>query len=536
MHYIPSFFILIIILITSSIASPNMDSQKHLTKAEAELIVKKINDEKSSKGIEGIKQAAIDFKKESYFKAAQTYELAFKHFPNDTLTPSYLYTAALLYDSSATPDEAVRCNKLIASNYPKSNYAIDAAFSIGINYENRKKWKEAAEAYKDYSNQFDEDKAKLIASSFYAARSYLKISDTANATIFYRKTLVGFEKWGLQLRNADANAPAEAAFFLGKLEQKKLIDFKVSQNNKNTNKKMTTHYNSAINKFSKSARYMSKDWTFPANNEVANTYIIMASKYREILNMSPNSLSDKEKLKLLDIQNYMYKTAIDILQKNIELARKNGFYNDDIIEAEERLLMSYFKYCENAVFMNDTNHHKAIEANTPPDTNTLGLSSIFNHHKSLDTNKSGMSSNFMNNTKHHKPIGINIPEMCLKGVKIAKYYGISNQWLTEIKFLIQKIDPQNEALNICPKKFDPSQMFTDNIFFHLSGTLMRVKKSKDLSPKEKLSIYNNIIADSKRRNQKLNNKLNVLHEKMLSKKDFFKNVSPEKTDSFNCTY
>ena len=62
--------------------------------------------------------------------AALTYEIAYKRYPKDERTPGYLYSACLSYDEAKMTDEAIRCNKDLVRDYPKSSYALDAAFSI----------------------------------------------------------------------------------------------------------------------------------------------------------------------------------------------------------------------------------------------------------------------------------------------------------------------------------------------------------------------------------------------------------------------
>ena len=72
--------------------------------------------------------------------AAVTYELAYKRYPKNEKTPSFLYSACLSYDEAKMTDEAIRCSKDLVRDYPKSTYALDAAFSIPMAYANAKKW------------------------------------------------------------------------------------------------------------------------------------------------------------------------------------------------------------------------------------------------------------------------------------------------------------------------------------------------------------------------------------------------------------
>ena len=155
--------------------------------------------------------------------AAVTFELAYKRYPKHEKTPAFLYSACLSYDEAKMTDEAIRCSKDLVRDYPKSTYALDAAFSIPVAYGNAKKWDLAAQEYhffiKNYGN---DDKEKLIAAYIGAARAYMELKEEEKAVEDYRKTLEAYDKYGLQIKNADPGVPAEAAFYLGEHEYHKM--------------------------------------------------------------------------------------------------------------------------------------------------------------------------------------------------------------------------------------------------------------------------------------------------------------------------
>ena len=117
------------------------------------------------------------------FPQDSMYEIAYKRYPKDERTPGYLYSACLSYDEAKMTDEAIRCNKDLVRDYPKSSYALDAAFSIPMAYGNAKKWDLAAQEYhffiKNYGN---DDKEKLI------AKTTARLSKPTTSTVCRSRT------------------------------------------------------------------------------------------------------------------------------------------------------------------------------------------------------------------------------------------------------------------------------------------------------------------------------------------------------------
>ena len=154
--------------------------------------------------------------------AALTFELAYKRYPKNEETPAFLYSACLSYDEAKMTNEAIRCSKDLVRDYPKSSYAVDAAFSIPMAYANAKKWDLAIQEYNNFIRMYQEDKEKLIAAYIGIARAYRNVKDVENSVDAYKKTLEAYDKYGLQIKNADAAIPAEAAYYMGEYEYNKM--------------------------------------------------------------------------------------------------------------------------------------------------------------------------------------------------------------------------------------------------------------------------------------------------------------------------
>ena len=102
--------------------------------------------------------------------------------------------------------------------------------------------------------------------------------------------------------------------------------------------------------YAKSAAYASEKWTFRATNKMGFLFVTMATKIRE---QELSSKTDEEKFAerigiVQQLPSY-YEQAMPIFQKNIDLARDQGFYNADVVAAEEGYIEMYYQGC--AVFI-----------------------------------------------------------------------------------------------------------------------------------------------------------------------------------------
>lgn len=452
-----------------------------------------------------------------YLKAAETYEIAYKKFPKHKETPSYLYSAGLMYDSAGTVDEAIRCNKLVVANYSKSDYAIDAAFSIPKAYENNKKWPEAAAAYKNYAKQFTSDKPKLIAAYHGAAQAYMELQDEANAKIEYTNLLKAFDKWGLQIKNADTDPAAEGAYRLGEFKIKKLeaIQLVGSAKERGKNMKaMTDILQSAMSDLAKSASYKSKNWTFKATNKMASLFVIMAAKIREQpLIAKKKEEQFVERIGIVQQLPSFYEQARPLFGKNLELARSAGFYNDDVVAAEEGYIEMFYQDCATFFEVADAFRNAPL-----PDKDAM-IQEYIEYEGLAKADAIDEVNAFLEEYKAELDGKADLAQQggvprCVNGIKASAHYGIDNKWTTKLQEAVKLADETNVALAIKIEKFDPATMFNDNIVFKLTGQLENIKKSSDMTPSEKLRTYEDIIKDAKKRNSKLMKTVKALRAKL----------------------
>ena len=431
--------------------------------------------------------------------AAVTYELAYKRYPKNEKTPSFLYSACLSYDEAKMTDEAIRCSKDLVRDYPKSTYALDAAFSIPMAYANAKKWDLAASEYHNFIKMYQEDKEKLIAAYIGAARAYMELKEEDKAIADYDATLKNYDKFGLQIKNADPGIPAEAAFYIGEHEFHKMDPIILKGKEKD-----------------KAKAYASEKWTFRSTNKMGMLFVTMAAKIREQeMNAKKEDEKFAERITIVQqLPNY-YEQARPIFQKNIDLARDQGFYNKDVIEAEEGYIEMFYQGC--AVFVEVADAF----ANAPlPDSAQIVAYYVAEEGmtkedamEAVHEDQEAYREELANKSDASKQLAI---PQCATGIKASAHYGIDNQWTAKLFETLRGLDEANEVLNTKIEKFDPSTLFSDPAYFKTKARIEQISKSEVMTPEERINTFREIIKDAKAEAEKLRAELADLQKQIAS--------------------
>jgi tetratricopeptide (TPR) repeat protein len=449
--------------------------------------------------------------------AAQTYEIAYKKYHDNEKTPGMLYSACLTYDEAKLPEEAIRCSKDLVRDYPKSSYALDAAFSIPVAYQNAKRWSEAADAYIFFAKTYTSDKEKLIAAYIGTARAYRELKDDKNAADYYKKTIDAYDKYGLQIKNADPGVPAEAAYYLGEMEYAKMETVTVSGKQKQKDaavKKLTEILKVAVGHYSKSATYASEQWTFRATNKIGFLFVTMAAKIREQeLNGKTNEEQFAERIGIVQQLPGYYDQAQPIFQKNIDLARDQGFYNADVIAAEEGYIEMYYQGCAVFVEVGDA------FANSPlPDSAEI-VAQYVEYDGMTKEDAAAAAGDDLEAyreelaSRSQAAREAAVPR-CATGIRASEHYGIDNQWTQKLYDMLRELDEQNEALQVKITKFDATKLFQDPTYFKTKARLDQVRASKVMTKQEQLATYQEILKDAQAENEKLRAELKELQARL----------------------
>jgi len=448
--------------------------------------------------------------------AAQTYEIAFKKFPKHEKTPGLLYNACLAWDDARETKDAIRCNKDLVREYPKSSYALDAAYSIPLAYENAKDWKNAIIEYENFIKNYQSDKEKLINAYTKTARAYLEAKDTAKAINAFKNTIATYDKFGVQLKNSDPAFAAEAAFMLGEFEKATMGPLVIKGNEKaklDMIKKLMGILQGATKHYAKSAEYASEKWTFRAKNRIAELFVVVAAKVREqeLDVRDKKGKVDKERLFVERIQVVQqlpsyYEQARPLFQANIDLAREQGYYNPDVVAAQDGYIEMYYRDCQNF----DEVGNAFAEAPLPDSVAMMkefieyeGMAkedAIFAVHEDLEAYREELQNKSQTAKQGALP-------RCASGIKASAHYGIKNKWTDSLFALVKKIDAGNEILATQIKEFDPTTLFRDDDYNKTKARLTQIEKSEDLTPQEQIKTYREIASEAKSKNAKLKKEL-----------------------------
>jgi len=464
--------------------------------------------------------------------AAQTYEIAFRKFPKHEKTPSLLYNACLAYDDARDTKEAIRCNRDLVREYPKSAYALDAAYSIPLAYENAKDWKNAVIEYENFIRNYQSDKEKLINAYTKTARAYLETKDSAKSAAAYRNVIATYDKFGVQLKNSDPTFAAEAAFMLGEFERVTMNPLVIRGNEKAKTdmiKRLMSILQNATRHYTKSAEYTSEKWTFRAKNSIAELFRMVSAKVREqeidatrrdrrgnpILDpKTKKPIEDKEKLFVERIQVVQqlptyYEMARPLFAANIDLAREQGYYNPDVVAAQDGYIEMFFRDCQtfydvgNAFAEAPLPDSAAMVREYVEYEEMTREDAMYAVHEDLEAYREELQNKSLTAKQGALP-------RCANGIKAAAHYGIKNRWTDSLFALVKRIDSGNEILATNIKEFDPSTLFRDDVYNKTKARLTQIDRSEDLTPEEKLKTYKEIASEGKSRNAKLKRDLESL--------------------------
>jgi len=450
-------------------------------------------------------------------KAAQTYEIAHKKFPKHPKTPGFLYNACLTYDEAEMTDEAIRCNRIIVSEYKSSDFAIDAAWNIPLALDSADRFEEAAVAYVDFAKEFKSDAERYVTANFRAAQMYMKVQNEESAKKYFKSTLDAYDENMLALKEYPVAVPAEAAYMLGDFTQSAMDPIKLEGNQKAKDKalkQLTDILQEAMSLFSKSATYASKDWTFKATNEMGKLFVTMAAKIREQeLNAKNQEEEFVERITIVQQLPSFYEQARPVFEKNIQLAREQGFYNKDVVEAEEGYIEMWYQDCQTFFEVADAFRNAPLPEKEPIIQEFIeieGLAredAVIEADAFLETYKIELDEKAMVAEEGGVP-------RCVSGLKAAQHYQIDNKWVPKLRENIKKAEPTNEALSIQIEKFDPTTLFRDDKYFDTKALIERTASNEMISGSAKIEEYQRIIAEAKAERAALEEELRSLRAQL----------------------
>ena len=434
--------------------------------------------------------------------AARTYELALQKYPDHPQTPSYLFNACLTYEEAAMVEDAIRCNKTLASKYKNSSYALDAAFSIPKAYEAGKRWEEASVAWVDFTKNFTSDKEKLIAAHYGAATSYQKLKKEPEELDQWKKLLDNYDKYGLKL-NIASGVAAEGSYRLAENKKQAFMPKQIQGNAKQKEKAfkdLGNELQTVVSAYVRSAAYNSEKWTFRATHEIGYVFVDMAAKVR---NQEFSGNAEKvfvERIGVVQTLPTFYEQARSFFEKNIQLAREQGYYNEDVIAAEDGYIEMFYR--------DAANYDEVADAfrNAPrPD-----FSDIEDPDEAAAAAEEYEAA-LMEKAATAEEGGIPRWESCIKA---SAHYGIDNKWTAQCRERLVQLRPDNEVAAMKIAKFDPSTLFRDVSWNKNKSRIEQMLASTVMTPGEKYETLKKMIEEAKAAREKLIKERDQLRAKL----------------------
>lgn len=244
-------------------------------------------------------------------------------------------------------------------------------------------------------------------------------------------------------------------------------------------------------------------------------FVTMAAKIREQeLTGKKEDEQFAERIGIVQQLPSYYEQARPIFQKNIDLARDQGFYNADVISAEEGYIEMYYQEC--AVFVEVSDAF----ANSPlPDSAAIvkeyieyeGMvkeDAVMAVHEDLEAYREELSGRSSAAKEAGAP-------RCATGIKASAHYGIDNNWTAKLFETLKALDASNEALATTIQKFDPSKLFQDPSYFRTKARIEQISSSEVMTPEEQIATYRDIIKEAKAENQNLKDELKTLKKRLV---------------------
>jgi hypothetical protein len=303
-------------------------------------------------------------------------------------------------------------------------------------------------------------------------RAYLERKDTAKSIEAYKNSILSYDKLEAQLRNSDPSFAAEASFMLGEFERAAMNPIVIKGADKakiDIIKKLMGILQSATKHYAKAAAYASEKWTFRAKNRVAEMFVIISEKVREqeIDARDKRGNVDKEKLfieRIMVVQQLpsYYGQARPLFQASIDLAREQGYYNSDVVAAEEGYIEMYYRDCANFIEVSN-----AFAEVPMPDSAAMvrefidfeGMvkaDAIAATHEDLEAYREELQ-------KKSRAAKQGALPRCVSGIKASAHYGIQNKWTDNLFALVRKLDAGNQILSTRITKFDPTKMLKKGV-------------------------------------------------------------------------
>ena len=246
----------------------------------------------------------------------------------------------------------MRVYNLVIAEYPKHQYAPEAAFSVPIIEEKQGNKQKMAEAYERFATEYPNDKSKVAKAYLRAATYYYEQKNFEKADELYAK-LTDFYKNGQNAVQIDASIPAEAYYKMGTIRTDSANTIRIGGTTDikkiaDQVKAREDAYKVATGYFDQSIKLLIEEWTLKSATQEAENQDKLLSDARRIDPPSGTGLKAIQERILFRVG--WGKGIIPVLATKTEkeyesflaLTNKVGIHNDTTRMAAQSLLGTYY--------------------------------------------------------------------------------------------------------------------------------------------------------------------------------------------------
>ncbi|MCB9496965.1 MAG: tetratricopeptide repeat protein [Fibrobacteria bacterium] len=466
-----------------------------------------------SAAFKGISQAASLYEAAGRMSdKAKTLELYYTRYPKHDMTPGFLYTAGLTYEKLKDWSNAVRVYTTVVKDFPKHQYAPEAAFSIPIIEEKQGNRDKMATTYESFAAQYPNDKSKVAKAYLRAASYYDSMKNVKKADELFDK-LVKFYQTGDNSVQVDASFPAEAYYRMAmhrtaEAEQATKIGGtsdakKLAEQIKNRLEALKK----ADELFDNSIKLLIEEWTMKSG-------IQKADNVNQIM-LDLLAMPEPKGTKLKDIQERIlfrvgiFKGLLPTMaaksakeyESFLAIQRKSGIQDSMSKRASDNILYAW--YMTGKGFEQIGN---AIAEEPCPSAAKQG------------------SDQYMEECEYHKAMKednqiqfqkVSVVKGYTPGIEKAAELGIVGPYLDSIRARVKYIAPEDASLQVQVVETKIEARPEDKTDKELLRALARIKEiaEGDLPPEEKVRVLRSMVIEGQRIEDELKTEIQELSKK-----------------------
>jgi hypothetical protein len=312
---------------------------------------------------------------------------------------------------------------------------------------------------------------------------------------------------------------------LGEHQSNLLAALNLSGSEKAKEKQMKTlvdHLSKATEHFSTSAGYASEKWTFKATNEIGALFVTAAKIIRE-QDIESKDAATKFAGMIGIVQQLpsWYEKATPLFEKNIQIAREQGYYNDEVVKSENGYVEMFYQ--NGAVF---EELGKAFSEAPTPDLSSYPAADLEYELQDMGYTAEDYGTDpkaFLDDIykgelleKGDQATAGATPKYA-KCLEASKFYQIQNDWTSKCRERLALLDPESEALRLAWEKFDVSSLFQDKEFFATRNRIEKIFESTVMPAVEKLEALKKIAEENSEKAPALESELAKLKAKLAPK-------------------